>query len=104
MAHKIQLCKISEVPPGEMLRVDLEGVPPIVVYNIDGEFFATSNICTHATAFLTDGYLDGELVECPVHGGTFNVRSGEAVDFPCEIALKTYEVTVEDDTLTTLVE
>lgn len=104
MAKKIQLCKISEIEPGEMLRVDVDGAPPIAVYNLNGEFYATSNICTHATAMLTDGYLDGDIVECPVHGGTFNVRSGAAVDFPCEVALKTYEVAVEDGYLTTVME
>ncbi len=87
-----------------MLRVDIDGVPPIAVYNIDGEIYATSNICTHATAFLTNGYLEDDLVECPVHGGTFNVRTGEAVDFPCEIDLKTYAVSVEDGNVMAVVE
>lgn len=104
MAEKIQLCKVSEVETGGMLEVNAEGIPPIAVYNVDGEFFATSNICTHATALLTDGYLDGDIVECPVHGGSFNVRSGAAVNFPCEIALKTYEVTLEDGYITTVME
>jgi ethylbenzene dioxygenase ferredoxin subunit len=95
----IKLCEAANVKPGEMLPVDVEGVPPLAVYNVDGEFYVTSNICTHSIATLTDGYLEGDIVECPLHGGCFNVKTGEATRFPCVDPLQTYEVEVREGTV-----
>lgn len=92
MVCKVRLCGASDVAPGEMLRVDSPDVPPIAVFNIEGAFFATSNICTHNIAILTDGYFEGTVVECPLHGGCFDVRTGEPTSFPCEKPLQTYPV------------
>ena len=90
----IKACDAAAVKPGEMLAVEVDELPPVAVYNVDGEFYATSNICTHAIAILTDGYLDGCTVECPLHGGCFNVKTGEATHFPCVDPLQTFEVEV----------
>ena len=92
----IKACEAAEVQPGEMLAIEVDELPPVAVYNVDGEFYATSNICTHAIAILTDGYLDGCTVECPLHGGCFNVKTGEATHFPCVDALQTFEVEVRE--------
>lgn len=92
----IRVCEADAVKPGEMLPIEVDELPPLALYNVDGEFYATSNICTHAIAILTEGFLDGDTIECPLHGGAFNVRTGEALQFPCEEALKTYEVEVQD--------
>lgn len=92
----IKVCEAAEVKPGEMLPIEVDELPPLALYNVDGEFYVTSNICTHAIAILTDGYLEGDTIECPLHGGAFNVRSGEATHFPCEEPLQTYEVEVKD--------
>jgi len=92
----IKVCEVGEVKPGEMLPIESDELPPLALYNVEGEFYATSNICTHAIAILTDGYLDGDIVECPLHGGCFNVKTGEATHFPCEEALQTYEVEVSE--------
>ena len=89
-----KLCNVFDVAPGEMLAVEVDGAPPLAVYNLDGEFFVTSNVCTHALATLTDGYLEGDIVECPMHGGKFNVKSGEATHFPCIEPLRTFDVTI----------
>jgi len=91
-----KLCDTDSVKPGEMIEVDVDSLPPLAVYNVDGEFFVTSNICTHSIALLTDGYLEGDVIECPLHGGSFSVKTGEPMSFPCEEALKTYEVKIED--------
>lgn len=99
MGRKISLCRLSDVPAGQMLRVDLPEVPPLAVYNVDGEYFVTSNICTHNIAMLTDGYLEGDIVECPLHGGCFNVKTGAPTSFPCEKPLQTYRAIVEGDEL-----
>lgn len=101
MVCKVRLCKAAEVAPGQMLRVDAPDAPPLAVFNVAGAFFATSNVCTHNIALLTDGYFEGDVVECPLHGGCFNVKTGEATSFPCEKPLQTYAIVREGDELYT---
>jgi nitrite reductase/ring-hydroxylating ferredoxin subunit len=59
--------------------------------------FATDSTCTHAQALLTDGTLQGEIVECPLHGGRFSVRTGEGKGPPIPCDLRTYPVRVIDN-------
>lgn len=92
----IKVCAADQVKPGEMLPIENDELPPLALYNVDGGFYVTSNICTHAIAILTDGYLEDDIVECPLHGGCFNVKTGEATHFPCEEPLQTYEVEVRE--------
>lgn len=92
----IKVCDVADVTPGEMIAVDAEGLPPLAVYNVDGEFYATSNICTHSIAILTDGYLEGDIIECPLHGGAFCVKTGEPKHFPCEVPIETFELEIKD--------
>ena len=92
----VKVCNADDVKPGEMLAVETDVLPKVAIYNVDGEFFATTNVCTHAVAMLTEGYLEGDNVECPLHGGMFNVRTGEATHFPCVEPLVTYAVEVRD--------
>ena len=69
----------------------------IALYDVGGELFATDSTCTHAEALLTDGTLQGEVVECPLHGGRFSVRTGKGLGPPIPCDLKTYLVRVIDD-------
>jgi nitrite reductase/ring-hydroxylating ferredoxin subunit len=71
----------------------------IALYAVDGEYYATADLCTHGAASLADGYLDGDLIECPLHQGTFNVKTGAAVGAPCTVAIKTFPVKLEDGLL-----
>lgn len=96
MSAPIKLCDLDAVPRGEMRPIDVDGLPPLAVYNVDGTLYVTSNLCTHNVALLTDGYLTGDIVECPLHGGCFNVRTGAATEFPCEKPLQTYAVEIRD--------
>ncbi|MDT8843707.1 non-heme iron oxygenase ferredoxin subunit [Paraburkholderia fungorum] len=96
MGNKVYLCEAQCVPEGKMKRVDAEGLQSLAVFNVGSQFYVTSNICTHNVAVLTDGYFEGEIVECPLHGGSFNVKTGEPCSFPCEIPIKTYETVVEN--------
>ena len=68
----------------------------LALYDVGGEVFATDNLCTHAQAFLTDGTLAGDIVECPLHGGRFSVRSGAGLGPPIPCDLKTYPVRVAE--------
>ena len=86
----------TELPPGEVIGVEIVG-RSIALYDVDGDVFATDNICTHAYARLSDGWLDGDLIECPLHAARFDVRSGKVFDPPATEDLKTYPVRLVDD-------
>ena len=86
----------GDLPEGEVLGVEIGG-RSIALYDVDGEIFATDNICTHAYARLSDGWLDGDLIECPLHAARFDVRTGKVLDPPATEDLKTYPVRVVDD-------
>lgn len=68
----------------------------LALYDIGGTVYATDNLCTHAYAQLTDGMLEGDVVECPLHGGRFEVKTGKGLGPPIPCDLKTYRVRVLD--------
>lgn len=83
----------DELGDGEMAGFEI-GDRQIAVYHVEGGYFATENICTHAFAVLSDGWLDGNTVECPLHGGCFNVCTGKALGDPVEVDLQTFKTRV----------
>ncbi|MDD3798615.1 MAG: non-heme iron oxygenase ferredoxin subunit [Novosphingobium sp.] len=92
----VRLCETNSIAEDTPVAVEAEGFPPLVAYMVDGEYFVTDNRCTHGEGMLSDGYQEGSTIECPFHGGSFNIRSGEAITFPCYEPVKTYPVRVED--------
>jgi naphthalene 1,2-dioxygenase ferredoxin component len=85
----------SDLAEGEVIGVEVAG-HSIALYAADGNLFATDNICTHAYACLSDGWLDGEVIECPLHAARFDIRSGKVLDPPATEDLKTYPVRIVD--------
>ena len=83
----------ASIPEGDAIVAQLAG-REIAIFRVGNEFFATDNRCTHAAAPLADGYLEGEIIECPLHQGLFNVRTGEVLCTPPVRALRTYAVRV----------
>ncbi len=79
----------QSLSPGEMVGLVIAETP-VALCNVGGELFATSNVCTHSYALLTDGYLEGREIECPLHQAVFNVSTGELVSGPGECGLKTF--------------
>ena len=77
-----------------MIGVDVGG-KSIALYQIDGEVYATDNICTHGNARLCDGFLEGHEIECPLHQGKFDIRTGKALCAPLIDDIKTYPVRIE---------
>ena len=67
----------------------------IALYTVDGDVYATDNICTHGQARLCDGFLEGHEIECPLHQGKFDVRTGQPTCAPATEALRSYPVKVE---------
>jgi len=91
-----RLCGQSEIPAGGVKRINVDGMPPLAVFNLDGEIFVTDDICTHGYASLSEGVIDGDVVECPLHGGCFEIRTGAPVSFPVVQAIHTYAARIID--------
>jgi 3-phenylpropionate/trans-cinnamate dioxygenase ferredoxin component len=92
----ITVCRIDDLPPGESIRVS-DGVPaPIAVFNAGGTVYAIDDTCTHQDASLADGWLEGCLVECPLHAACFDLRTGRPTGPPAKEPVRTHRVTVED--------
>lgn len=86
----------SDLAEGEVLGVEVAS-RSIALYATDDGIYATDNICTHAYARLSDGWLDGEVIECPLHAARFDIRTGKVLDPPATEDLKTYPVRVVGD-------
>jgi 3-phenylpropionate/trans-cinnamate dioxygenase ferredoxin component len=89
-----RVCKQSELPAGEVKRIE---DPAIAVFNVAGTIFAISDVCTHAEASLSEGQVDGETVECPLHGACFDLRTGEALTPPAVEPVQTFPVILQDE-------
>jgi nitrite reductase/ring-hydroxylating ferredoxin subunit len=70
------LCAASKLSEGEPLGFKV-GDQRVALYKVDDEIFATDDVCSHAFAFLSSGFLEGHVVECPLHGAMFDVRDGK---------------------------
>lgn len=68
----------------------------IALYRIGAEVFATDNLCTHGQARLCDGFIDGHEIECPLHQGRFDLRTGQATGAPAAVPIRTYAVRLAD--------
>lgn len=93
------IAKTSELGKGEMKSATI-GKRTIALYRLgDGRFHATEAYCTHGHALLSDGYIEGGIVECPMHGGTFEIATGQPKGAPCVTPLATYAVRIEGDSV-----
>lgn len=91
----LELCDSADVAANGATKVDKNGLS-LAVFNLDGDFYVTDDLCTHGPGSLSEGYIDGDVVECDFHNGAFNIRTGEVVTPPCMIPLRTYAVHVAD--------
>ena len=90
---------ISGVEPGEFRVVDQDGLS-ILVCNVDGDFYAVENVCSHAQVPLSDGDLVGCEIECIFHGAIFDVRDGQPLAPPATQPLRTFKLERSGDRLT----
>ena len=95
MGTRIELCSVAEVEPGNALRVE-RGELTLAVFNLEGEFFVTNDACTHGPGSLSEGYIEGDVVECNFHNGQFNIKTGEVVAPPCMMPVQTYRALVQN--------
>jgi nitrite reductase/ring-hydroxylating ferredoxin subunit len=92
----IEVASRSEVPAGGMVEVEAGG-RALLLYDLDGTVFATSAICPHHAAFLSQGHVSGESIECPRHMGRFHIPTGRQEGGPPCSDLRTYQVRVENE-------
>ena len=92
---KIRVCAAEEVPVGEARKIETDGLV-LAVFNLDGEFHVIDDHCTHGPGSLSEGFIDGDCIECNFHQGVFNIKTGEVVQPPCIVPVRTYPATVED--------
>jgi 3-phenylpropionate/trans-cinnamate dioxygenase ferredoxin subunit len=96
MSDFFRVAKVNELPPGGKKLIEVDGVP-IALFNVDGEFYAIEDVCTHDGAPLAEGELEGDEIECPRHGARFNVRTGAVLCMPAVEPVESYAVKVKDD-------
>jgi nitrite reductase/ring-hydroxylating ferredoxin subunit len=94
MANFVKVAALADVPPGSGKCVEAGG-KQIALFNVGGTLHAIDNTCLHRGGPLGEGELEGTIVTCPWHGWQYDVRTGEN-EFDRAIALRTYEVRVED--------
>ncbi len=95
MAEFHKIAKTEEVGPGEVKQYTVED-RPVALCNVNGEFHAFEDICTHQYTHLSEGELSDERIKCPLHGAVFDIKSGEAKSLPAVKPLPIHEVKVED--------
>ena len=100
---RVRACRVGDLSPGEARRVEGDH-QPVAVYNIDGEFFALDDTCTHEKFALTEGWIDGDVVECALHMAKFCIRTGKALCLPAQSNLTTHAVEVVDDDVWVVIE
>ncbi|MCX5976683.1 MAG: Rieske 2Fe-2S domain-containing protein [Coprothermobacterota bacterium] len=74
----IEVGQIDQIPVGSMKSTSVSG-KQILIANVDGEFYAINNTCTHAGGDLSKGKLEGKIVTCPRHGSKFDVTTGKCI-------------------------
>ncbi len=91
----IDAAALDDVPEGDVVAVKVAG-KEIALYEVEGEIFATDNLCTHGAARMSDGFLEGREIECPLHQGRFDVCTGKAMCAPLTEDIRTYPVRIEN--------
>lgn len=95
----VRVCRVSDIPPGEVRRVEV-GHRPFAVVNLGEEGFrAVDAICSHAHYFLDEGEVDVDegTIECPKHGSTFDLNTGKPTTLPATLPVARFDVRVEGD-------
>ena len=98
MNQYLKVAEVSELPLGGKKLVEVDGLP-VAIFNVDGDFYAIEDVCTHDGGPLAEGELKGDEVECPRHGARFSVRTGEALCMPAVEPIECYKVKIKGDNI-----
>lgn len=92
----VTVAKVGEVPEGGVKVVRLED-QSVALFHVNGAYYAMDDICTHDGGPLAEGFLEGDVIECPRHGAKFDVKTGAVLCLPATAPVPTYAVKVEGD-------
>jgi 3-phenylpropionate/trans-cinnamate dioxygenase ferredoxin subunit len=98
MSDWVTVAQVGELAPGAFRVVDVDGAQ-IAVFNLDGEYFAIADVCTHDAGQLTGGAVEGGEIVCPRHGARFCIRTGEALTAPAYESTDTFPTRVDNGTV-----
>ena len=93
---ELALCAVEDVEVGHAIKIEAEGLT-LAVFNLEGEFFVTDDLCTHGPGSLSEGCIIGDAVECNFHNGVFDIRTGAVLAPPCVTPLRTYPASVRNN-------
>ena len=96
MTNFVKAAQTADIPSGTRFWIEFEE-ETLVIFNVNGQYYAIADLCTHDDGPLEDGELQEYEVECPRHGARFDIRSGAALCLPATSPVPTYEVKVEGD-------
>jgi nitrite reductase/ring-hydroxylating ferredoxin subunit len=91
----VEVAKVGDLDDEEAIRVEVNG-KPVALYFVEGAYYATDDLCTHEDASLSEGYIDGATIECPLHQGVFCLKTGKALQAPAEKNVSILTVKVMD--------
>ena len=92
---QLDLCGVEDVEVGQAVKIEIAGLS-LAVFNLDGDFFVTDDLCTHGPGSLSEGCIIGDAVECNFHNGVFDIRTGAVLAPPCITPLKTYPACIQN--------
>ena len=95
MSDWVTVARVDELKPGARQLVDVDG-SPLVVFNLDGKYYAIEDVCTHDGGQLTGGEVEGDQIICPRHGARFCIRTGAALTAPAYEPTATFPVRIEN--------
>ncbi len=94
----VEIAKVGDIDDEEAIKVDVDG-NQIALYFVEDEYYATDDCCTHAKASLSEGYIDGTTIECPLHQGVFCLKTGKCLQPPVDKDVLTYPIRVEGENI-----
>lgn len=94
MGKFVKVATTAEIGPGQKKLVQVDG-QAVAIFNLEGEYYAIQDVCTHDGGPLAEGDIFGEEIECPRHGARFNVKTGDVTRMPACEPVETYPVKVE---------
>ncbi len=96
MGDWVEACAAGDVDLEDVIPIEIAGQQYVIIRSPEGDFYATDGFCTHERFPLAAGYVMGSTIECAKHNGTFNYKTGEGLEAPVCVKLKTYRAKVED--------
>lgn len=98
MSKWISIAKINEIPLGGHKAITINGTP-VVLFNLEGEYYAIENRCTHQDFPLSEGCIIDNEITCPLHGAKFNIKTGEVTAPPAFMDVQTFAVRIEQENI-----